>query len=91
MACKWTYQFTQKAKSDLDSIVSYISVELSNPKAASDLLEKLQGVIEEARSFPASGAPVINEFLETNEVRKKFAGNYIVYYFPDSAKRLSIS
>ena len=40
MASKWGYQLTQKADADLDDIVGYIAVELANPKAATDFVDK---------------------------------------------------
>lgn len=88
MESKWGYQLTQKADADLDDIVGYIAVELANPKAASDFVDKLQGVIEEARSFPESGSLVVNEFAPNTEVRKKPVSNYIMYYFPDFDEKM---
>lgn len=88
MESKWGYQLTQKAYADLDDIVGYIAVELANPKAASDFLDKLQEAIEEARSFPESGSLVINEFIPNMKIRKKLAGNYIMYYLPDSDEKM---
>lgn len=70
MESKWGYQLTQKADADLDDIMGYIAVELANPTAASDFVDKLQGAIEEARSFPESGSLVISEFIPNTEVRK---------------------
>lgn len=87
MASEWGYQLTQKAKDDLDDIVGYITVELSNPQAASDFVDNLQEVIEEARSFPESGSRVVNEYLPVTEVRKKLVGNYIMYYLPDVTEK----
>lgn len=87
MESKWGYRLTEKADADLDNIVQYIAVELANPQAASEFLDKLQAAIEETRSFPESGAPVVNEYLPDTAVRKKLVGNYILYYLPDSAKR----
>lgn len=83
MESKWEYQLTQKADADLDDIVGYIAVELANPKEASDFVDKLQGAIEEARSFPESGSLVVNEFVPNTEIRKKLVGNYIMYYLLD--------
>ena len=83
MESKWGYQLTQKADADLDDIIGYLAMELSNPKAASDFVDRLQGVIEEARAFPESGSLVVNEFAPTTEIRKKLIGNYILYYLPD--------
>ena len=83
MASEFSYKLTTKAEADLDGIVSYIAVQLENPRAAADFLNKLQDAIHEACSFPESGSPVINEFLPYNGIRKKLVGNYIMYYFPD--------
>lgn len=88
MESKWGYHLTQKAVADLDDIVGYIAAELSNPTAASDFLDKLQETIEESRSFPESGAPVINEFVPNTEVRKKLIGNYIMYYLPNFTQKM---
>ena len=88
MESKWGYQLTQKADADLDDIVGYIAVELANPKAASDFVDKLQGAIEEARSFPESGSLVVNEFVPNTEIRKKLVGNYIMYYLPDFDEKM---
>ena len=57
----------------------YITVDLANPQAASDFVDKLQDTIEEARVFPESGSLVHNEFLYI----KKLVGNYIMYYLLD--------
>lgn len=61
MESKWEYRLTQKANADLENIVGYIAVELANPKAASDFLDKLQEAVEEACLFSESGSLVVNE------------------------------
>ena len=88
MASKLGYRLTQKAESDLDGIVLYIAIELSNPQAASDFVDKLQDNIEEARNFPESGSLVYNEFLQVENVWKKLVGNYTMYYLPDAAEKI---
>lgn len=88
MESKWGYQLTQKADADLDDIVGYIAVELANPKAASDFVDKLQEAIEEARAFPENGSLVINEFVPNMWIRRKLVGNYIMYYLPDSEEKM---
>ena len=72
MESKWGYQLTQKADANLDDIVGYIAVELANPKAASDFVDKLQGAIEEARSFPENGSLVVNEFVPNRRSEKNW-------------------
>ena len=87
MASEFGYKLTGKAEADLDGIVFYVAVQLGNRRAASDFLDKLQAAINEACAFPESGAPVDNEFLPYKDVRKKTAGSYIMYYFPDMKAR----
>lgn len=88
MVSKFGYRLTKKAESDLDGIVSYIAVELTNPQAASDFVDKLKDNIDEARAFPESGSLVDNEFLQVENLRKKLIGNYIMYYLPDMREKI---
>ena len=84
MASKFGCWLTKRAESDLDGIVSYITVDLANPQAASDFVDKLQDIIEEARAFPESCSLVDNEFLYI----KKLVGNYIMYYLLDIGENI---
>lgn len=88
MASEYRYQLTQKAAADLDDIASYMSVELSNPKAASNFMEKLAQTIQETVAFPMSGTLVNNEFVPDVGVRKKVIGNYLMYYLPDPEQKI---
>ena len=72
MESKYTYQITHKAKADLDGIVSYIAIDLSNKEAAAKLLQMIQQAIESICSFPLSGAVLINDFLPNVNIRKKY-------------------
>lgn len=83
MASDFSYKFTAKAETDLDGIASYIAIQLGNPQATANFLDKLQAAISEICSFPESGSLVINNFLLYKTIRKKQIGNYIMYYFPD--------
>ena len=58
MAFKFGYRLTKIAESDLEGIVSYITVDLANPQAAANFVDKLQNTIEETRAFPESGSLV---------------------------------
>ena len=77
------YRFTKNAKSDLDEILSYISIELSNPDAAASFLKDLQAVLASICSVPKIGRIVDNEFLPNREIRKSLVGNDVLCYFPD--------
>ena len=87
MSSKYQYHFTKKAKSDLDEILSYISVELSNPEAAASFLKDLLAVIASICSVPKIGRMVENEFLPDKEIRKSLVGNYVLYYLPDTEEK----
>ena len=83
MSSKYQYPFTKKAEADLDEILSYISVALSNPDAASSFLKDFLAVLASICSVPKIGRMVENEFLPNKEIRKSLVGNYVLYYLPD--------
>lgn len=87
MASEYQYRFTKKAEADLDEILSYISVELSNPDAAASFLKDLQAAIASICSVPKIGRIVENEFLPDREIRKSLVGNCLLYYLPDIKKK----
>jgi len=71
----------------LDEILSYISIELSNPDAAASFLKDLQTVLTSICSVPKIGRIVENEFLPDKEIRKSLVGNYVLYYLPDTEEK----
>ncbi len=83
MESEFGFRVTKKAEADLDDIVSYIAIELSNSQAELDFVDKLQKMIGEVQLFPESGSLVNNEFLSGFAIKKKLVGNYIMYYLPD--------
>ena len=83
MDSKYSYLFSEKAETDLNDIIRYIAITLSNPAAASDFIDRLLAVIDDACLFPQSGMLSETEFIPDMGIRKKPAGNYIVYYLPD--------
>ncbi len=84
---EYKYTLTQSAKNDFAQIINYIAVELDNKAAASQFADKLQNCIEEACLFPESGSIVANEFVPDLGIRKKIAGNYIMYYLPNAGNK----
>ena len=86
MSSNYRYHFTKKAEADLGEILSYISVELSNPEAAARFLKDLLAVIASICSVPKIGSIVENEFLPDKEIRKSLVGNYVLYYLPDAVE-----
>lgn len=88
MEYEFNYRLSKKAEEDLDNIISYIAVELSNKKAATDFIKKLKNSIEQVCLFPESEVPVNNDFIFDIDIRKKIIGNYIMYYLPDLSRKL---
>ena len=86
MNSRFQYRFSKKAEADLDEILSYISIELSNPEAAASFLKDLLAVIASICSVPKIGRIVENEFLPDKEIRKSLVGNYVLYYLPDAVE-----
>ena len=87
MSSNYQYHFTKKAETDLDEILSYISIELSNPDAAASFLKDLQTVLTSICSVPKIGRIVESEFLPDKEIRKALVGNYVLYYLPDTEEK----
>ena len=83
MTSNYQYHFTKKAEADLDEILSYISIELSNPEAAASFLKDFLAVLTSICSVPKIGRIVENEFLPDRGIRKSLVGNYVLYYLPD--------
>ena len=68
------------AKKDLEDIFSYISIELSNYKAALDLIEKFENTLNNICYFPELCPLIDNEFAKDNNIRKLVVNNYNVFY-----------
>lgn len=85
---RFRFIFTEAAERDLDEIVKYISVELANPKAATDFLDCLAKVSDDICLYPESGPKVDNDFIQNKNVRYKIIGNYILYYLPQKEERI---
>jgi plasmid stabilization system protein ParE len=86
MASEYSYRFTEKAIADLESIIGYMAMELSNPVAAKGFIDKLQGNIDIICAFPKSGARVTNEFLPDMDIRKIVVDSYLLYYTMDEGE-----
>lgn len=86
----FSYQLTADAESDIDEIFNYIINTLSNPEAAAALADELTRQFRILYHSPKIGSPVINDYLLRDDVRKIFAGSYIIYYCFDEKNRIVI-
>lgn len=83
MAVNFSFKFTEVAENDLNSILQYISEDLSNISAAQNLYQKIFQSIDNIRSFPDSGLFVKNEYLQDKTIRRVLVENYTIYYKTD--------
>ena len=77
---KYPLKIYPSAKKDLEDIFSYISIELSNYKAALDLIEKFEKALNNICYFPELCPLIDNEFVKDNNIRKLVVNNYNVFY-----------
>lgn len=88
MASEYGYRLTRGADADLDDIIRYIAVDLSNKTAATHFMDLFQEAVNDIRSFPEMGPTMINGFIANTRTRKKPVGNYVIYYIPDHEENL---
>jgi len=80
MPSKYNYKLTPLAEEDIDSVLTYISEQLFNGKAADDLLTKIENTIGRICDFPYSFADC-SYFLITDEnIRHAVIDNYVLVY-----------
>lgn len=80
---EYEYKLSDKAISDVDEILSYFMIDLSNEKAAAVFLNSFQSVIDNLTEFPQLGVALDNEFITAEDVRFVILNQYIIYYLPD--------
>lgn len=83
-----SYKLLPKAKLDLESIFQYIALELVNPEAALELIEKFETKFKGICKFPKAYPLLINASLDNNRLRKSILDNFIIVYLYDEGKEL---
>ena len=84
------YEISENAIKDIDDIVNYISIDLSNKLAAENLFKKIFETIDHIVDYPYLGVQLNNYFIENSKIRKLLIDNYIMYYKYNEEKRLII-
>ena len=87
MASNYTYSFTEKSSKDLESILNYISYDLSNAKAASDLFNDIFSSIDNICLFPSSSPILDNKYSINKNIRKKIVNNYSLLYLVNEKEK----
>lgn len=72
--------YSQEAQSDLDEIWEYISVELCNPQAAENTVNKIMDMVDELKDFSEIGALLSSVTEVEGDYRFLISGNYMVFY-----------
>lgn len=80
MESNYTLNIYPSAQLDLDKIFAYIYKDLSNPKAAIDLIYAFREAFDNLRYFPESNPLVYNEYVKDKSLRKLLIKNYIAFY-----------
>lgn len=80
--------FTQNAKDDMEKAVDYISINLNNPAAASDLAEKVSRKLELLVENPKMYQLCEDVKLKELEYRKIVVDNYIIVYKVNEEKQI---
>ena len=76
----FNYKFTPLAVEDIDSALTYISAQLLNKKAATDLLTEIGKTIERICEFPYSFADCSYFLITNDKIRHAIINNYVLVY-----------
>ena len=74
------YEFSLLAEKDLDEIFEYISLDLSAPKAALDLIDTIQSAVENVCIFPFSRPLLKDKVLRGKGYRLLVVKNFNLFY-----------
>lgn len=77
-----------KAKEDLQNIFSYIAIELVNPQAASNQIDKFEDKYNELLVFPLAYPIIESKFIFQIDLRKCIVQNYMIVYFYNEKDKL---
>jgi len=90
MGTKYNLSIMPRAATDLDSIFTYISNELSSPKASQNLMSKIEKSFMRLRDMPESCPLCQDEILFAKGYRKLVVNSYIALYTVNQETRAVI-
>ena len=91
MQDKYTICFNQLAIRNIDSAFAYISKMLCNPKAAGDLINKIENYVENASMYPYSMPLTDNKYFKKDTFRKIIVDKYVLLYtIQEEQKQITI-
>lgn len=77
---KYRIKYSPEALKDLDEIWEYILLELANPDAAEDVVNRMLDTIEALEDFPERGALLSSVAEVESDYRFVLSGNYMAFY-----------
>lgn len=81
---------TELAEQDLDSVVSYISIQLANPSAAGHFLDEVEKCYTVLKSEPFMYEKSRDERLAAEGYRKAIIGSYVMLYKVNEESKIVI-
>lgn len=91
MQNNYFYKFTELAKNDIASVLDYISVNLCNSKASSDLYFKIEKTIDTICAFPRSFHDCKCYLINDENIRCTTIDNYVlIYEVIDNEKEINV-
>ena len=73
-------KYSPESLNDLDEIWMYILVELCNPDAAMNVINKIMDKIDRLQDFAEIGAPLSSVADVESDYRFLISGNYMIFY-----------
>ena len=80
MQNKYSFSFTPFALQDLDDALSYISEQLSNPQAATELLDELEHTLASVCEFPYAFSDCSVYLISDQNIRHAMDKNYVLVF-----------
>lgn len=77
---KNSIHYSPEAQNDMDEIWEYIVVELCNPQAAENTVNKIIDAVDELENFTEIGALLSSVTDMESDYRFLISGNYMVFY-----------
>ena len=74
------FYISPQAKSDIEEIKEYITIELDNPIAALNVVSKIMKSMKQLIEFPDMGALLSSVIEIPTNYRFLVSGNYLVFY-----------
>lgn len=84
MENRYTLVIHASACKDLEKVFQYVSLTLSNPQAATSLINAFYDAFETLTVFPKRCPLINNEYVKDKSLRKLIVKNYIAFYRVDN-------